>query len=415
MQQDERIAIIGGGVVGLCCALMLQREGRDVVVVERGEPGESAVAASCGFVAVGEVVPLSKPGILRQVPGWLLDTKGPLRLRPDALPGILPWFLRFMASARPKRLHEISDQLAALTRTAHEDFQDLLQPLGLTHLIGKHAVIEMYETAAELEAERPHIDARRALGFETTILTPDEMAELEPDVARDFHRAARLERWYAVADTQGFVQKLEEAYRAAGGVFQKGEAIGFLTNDNAVTGLKLRDGTNLNADQIIIAAGAWSKDLIAQLGTKVSLEGVAGYQTILEDPGVSLSHPVVYAKGGFAITPQESGLAIAGTIEFSGLRAQPDYRRAKIIVEKAKRVLPGLKKGSSFERVGYRPLCPDTIPIIDKLPAAPNVIAATGHGQLGLTMGATTARIVADLAAGRHPALDLSPYRVTRF
>ncbi len=111
----------------------------------------------------------------------------------------------------------------------------------------------------------------------------------------------------------------------------------------------------------------------------------------------------------------ESGLAISGTIEFSGLDARPNYRRAKILVSKARRVLPGLRSERGEERIGYRPLCPDTLPVVDRAPGAPNVLIATGHGQLGLTLGATTGKLIAQLAAGRTPNMDLAPYRATRF
>ena len=122
--------------------------------------------------------------------------------------------------------------------------------------------------------------------------------------------------------------------------------------------------------------------MLISAGARVTLEGIAGYHTLLAVPGVSLNNAVVYAKGGFGMTPMSSGLGIAGTIEFSGLGTAPDYRRARSLVEKAKQVLPGLETAGGVERVGYRPFCPDTIPIIDRLPGLPNVVVATGHVEL---------------------------------
>jgi D-amino-acid dehydrogenase len=412
---DDRVVVIGGGVVGVCCALALQREGRKVVVVERHEPGMGTAIASCGFLAVSEVVPLSKPDVLRKAPGWLLDPKGPLTIRPGALPGLIPWFLRFMWNARPRRIEEISGQLAALTRDARQAYDALLRPLGLQDLIRSKPVILLYDHADELAAERASHDCRRRLGFDVEELSGAEATELEPAIAKDFAKAILFKDWRAVVDTYRFVTALTDAFVAGGGTFLRGEASGFLRDGERITGVELADGSPLQGQEFVVAAGAWSKVLAAQLGIKLMIQAVAGYQTLLADPGVTLEHPVIHGAGGFGMTPLESGLAVAGTIEFSGLGQAPDYRRARIIVEKAKRVLPGLKAEGGLERVGWRPLCPDTLPVIDRAPGAANLYFATGHGQLGLTLGATTGRLIANLVMGRRPDLDLAPYGATRF
>ena len=414
-EAHDGVVVIGGGVVGVCCALALQREGRRVVIVEPNEPGLGTAIASCGLIALSEVVPLSKPDILRRAPGWLLDPKGPLTIRPGALPGIIPWFLRFMWNARPRRIEEITDQLAALTRNARRDYDALLRPLGLQDLVRSKPVILLYDHADELAAERASHDRRRRLGFDVEELSGAEAAELEPAIAKDFAKAVVFKDWRAVVDTYRFVTALTDAFVAAGGTFHRGKVSGFQRDGEGIAGVELADGSPLPAREIVVAAGAWSKDLAAQLGIKLMIQAVAGYQTVLADPGVNLEHALGYAAGGFGITPMESGLAVAGTIEFSGLGQPPDYRRARIIVEKAKRVLPGLRAEGGLERVGWRPLCPDTLPVIDRAPGAANLYFATGHGQLGVTLGATTGRLIADLVTGRKPNLDLAPYGATRF
>jgi D-amino-acid dehydrogenase len=414
-EAHDRVVVIGGGIVGVCCALALQREGRRVVIVERDEPGMGTAIASCGFIAVSEVVPLSKPDILRRAPGWLLDPKGPLTIRPRALPGLIPWFLRFMWNARPRRIEEITGQLAALTLGARQDYDDLLRPLGLAGLIRSKPVILLYDHADELAAERASHDRRRRLGFDVEELSGAEAAELEPAIAKDFAKAVVFKDWRAVVDTYRFVTALTDAFVSAGGTFHRGAVSGFRREGDRITGVELADGPPLPGREIVVAAGAWSKALAARLGIKLMIQAVAGYQTVLADPGLSLDHGIAYAAGGFGITPMESGLAIAGTIEFSGLGQAPDYRRARIIVGKAKRVLPGLKAEGGLERVGWRPLCPDTLPVIDRAPGVANLYFATGHGQLGVTLGATTGRLIAGLITGRRPNLNLAPYGATRF
>ena len=152
-----------------------------------------------------------------------------------------------------------------------------------------------------------------------------------------------------------------------------------------------------------------------RLGVSLPLAGIAGYQVVLPDPGVEIRHSVIYADGGFCFAPMTRGLQIGGTIEFAAEGAEPNFQRADVILEKARAVLPQLRTEGLHYGIGCRPFLPDTKPVIDRAPALPNVLLAVGHGQLGLTLGATTGRLIADLAARRTPAVDLAPFSCTRF
>ncbi|MNP03660.1 Glycine oxidase [compost metagenome] len=166
---------------------------------------------------------------------------------------------------------------------------------------------------------------------------------------------------------------------------------------------------------MVVAAGTGSRQFFGQLGVDIPLTGIAGYQAVLPTPEVEFRHSVIYADGGFCFSPMTRGLQIGGTIEFAGPNAEPNFKRADIILEKAKRILPELQTGDFEYGVGYRPFLPDTKPVIDRSSRLANVFMAFGHGQLGLTLGATTGRLIADLIAGRTPAQDLGPFRANRF
>ncbi len=221
--------------------------------------------------------------------------------------------------------------------------------------------------------------------------------------------------WRSVVDTKRFVTELHRVFTERGGTVKPLRATGFLRNGSGAGGVRTDSGETIKADQYVLAAGAWSKDLARDLGVSIQMEGVIGYQISLTAPGADVTHAMVYAKGGFGITPYESGLAVAGSIEFAGLGARPNWKRAEILVEKAKRVLPGLRTEPAQRRIGRRPLTPDTKPIIGPAPGAPNVILATGHGQLGLTLCATTGKLVRSHAVGRQPNIDMHAYRADRF
>ena len=409
------IIVIGGGVVGISCALELQSDGHKVTVIDRDPAGEGACWASCGSIAVSEVIPLSKPGTLLRAPKWLIDPTGPLTLRAKSILSVLPWFLRFAANSRMSRIKSISADISALTLTALADTEHLLAKYKLENLLRKTPVIEVYDSQKELEHEREFHDLRRALGFQIEEITGGEAAEMEPSIAKDFACATVFHDWRSVVDTKRYVLELHKAFSQNDGQVLRGEVVDFARDGEKITGIKTKTGDVFSGDQIVVAAGAWSKKLANAVGLNIFLEGVIGYQTSFETPGVDVTHGLIYAKGGFGITPYESGLAIAGSIEFADLSAQPNWKRADILVEKAKRVLPGLQTTDAQKRIGRRPLTPDTKPIIGRAPTAQNVIFATGHGQLGLTLGATTARLVVGLVSNRRPNIDMSAYRPDRF
>lgn len=407
--------VVGGGIVGVCCALWLQRDGLAVTLVDPAAPGDSTAKWSCGQMAVSEVVPLSKPGILKKIPGWLLDQQGPLALRPSALPGILPWFLRFLACARPTRIQDIAAELATLTREVYRDYAVLLEACPDKRLLGERPILEVFDTPQGLAQERHHFELRERLGFQVEELDAAAIADLEPALAGRFKHGLLFPDWRAVSDTEGFIAALTASFEQAGGRRIRERVARLDEQQGQATGVTLADGRRLPAERVVIAAGNGSRAFFGQLGLSIPLAGIAGYQVVLPNPEIEIRHSTIYADGGFCFAPMTRGLQIGGTIEFAGEGAKPNFARADIILEKARRVLPQLRTADFEYGVGYRPFLPDTKPIIDRSRRLPNVLLAFGHGQLGLTLGATTGRLIADLASGRTASLDLHPFRASRF
>jgi D-amino-acid dehydrogenase len=407
--------VVGGGIVGVCCALWLQRDGLAVTLVDPAAPGDSTAKWSCGQMAVSEVVPLSKPGILKKLPGWLLDQRGPLALRPSALPGILPWFLRFLACARPTRIQEIAAELATLTRDVYRDYGILLEACPDRSLLGERPILEVFDSPQGLAQERHHFELRERLGFQVEELDAAAIADLEPAFADRFKNGLLFPDWRAVSDTEGFIAALTASFEQAGGRRIRERVTRIDEYQGQATGVTLADGRRLPAERVVIAAGNGARAFFGQLGLSIPLAGIAGYQVVLPEPEVEIHHSTIYADGGFCFAPMTRGLQIGGTIEFAGEGAKPNFARADIILEKARRVLPQLRTTDLEYGVGYRPFLPDTKPIIDRSQRLTNVLLAFGHGQLGLTLGATTGRLIADLAGGRTSTLDLHPFRASRF
>lgn len=407
--------VVGGGIVGICCALYLQRDGRRVTLIDPAAPGDSTAKWSCGQISLGEIIPLSKPGILKKIPGWLLDQTGPLALRPAALPALLPWFMRFLGNARHERIVEIATAMSSLTHHVLADYARLLEGLEDKQLLIQRPVMQVFDTKAGVDQERPHNELRRSLGFNSQVLTASEIGDLEPLLAGRFAHGILLPQWRFVSDTEGFMVALTERFVDQGGRRVRAKVARLDEANGRATGVTLESGERIAADQLVIAAGAGARAFLEQLGVSVPLQPVAGYQAMVRDAGVSFNHSVIYGDGGFCFTPMTRGLQIGGTIEFAGNSTKPNFKRAQIILDKAKRVLPQMNTDNVEFGVGYRPLLPDTKPIIDQSRRLPNVFMAIGHGQLGLTLGATTGRLIGDLVAGRTPELDLKPFSAYRF
>jgi D-amino-acid dehydrogenase len=182
-----------------------------------------------------------------------------------------------------------------------------------------------------------------------------------------------------------------------------------------ISGIVLADGRSLAVDRVVLCAGAATHKLSILLGDPIPLETERGYHTHIMAPAISLRHSIIWPAKAFMVSPTAGGIRVGGTVEMAGLDAAPDYRRSAITVKRAKEALPGLQANVTTQWMGHRPALPDTLPVIGPSAQTPDVFYATGHGHLGLTYAATTARLIADLVTGRQPPIAMTPYRVNRF
>ncbi len=409
------VTVVGAGVVGTSIAFTLLREGHRVRLVDPAGPGRETSFGNAGGIAASEVVPLSVPGLMRHLPRWLLDPEGPLAVRWRYLPRLAPWLWRFRQAGRPERVAAIADALAALAHRVYEDLDPLLAAAGLRDLLVRRGCLTLYETADEFERDSYEWALRRERGIRLEILDPPALAELEPAVARRYAVAVLKDDWTHVLDPYGLVAGLAERFAADGGEILPGRVVDVETASGTARAIRLADGGRLPVGTLVVAAGVWSRPLAKALGHRIPLEAERGYHATLPRPGVALSRMLSLARDRFVITPLAAGIRVAGTAEFAGLAAPPDYARARVLVRKAQDVLPGLDATAASEWMGCRPSLPDSLPVIGPAPGYANVYYAFGHGHLGLTFAATTARLIADLVAGRRPALPLDPYRPDRF
>lgn len=408
------IIVIGAGIIGISIALALQAQGRRVTLWDRKGIAEEASTGNAGAFAFAEVEPLATPGVMKKAPKWLLDPLGPLSVPPSYAFKIAPWMLRFWRASWRDRYAASMQAQMTLMRHCEAAFERQLQADGDAALIRREGQLSVYQGESEYRAALPGLTHRRDLGVATDLIEgADALAEIQPGLDRSFTHGAFTPGWFNTKDPKVWAQRLADRFLEKGGVY----------NQKTVTNLRNRDtyveitagGGFHEAAQVVVCAGAWSHHLAATLGDNLPLETERGYNTTLPTCSIDLRTHVTFGGHGFVMTKIGDGLRVGGAVELGGLDLPPNYKRAETLLRKAKAFFPKLDTNGGKQWMGFRPSMPDSLPVIGRAPNAPRVIYAFGHGHLGLTQSAGTAELVANLVADDAPAIDLTPYRPSRF
>jgi glycine/D-amino acid oxidase-like deaminating enzyme len=414
----RRVGVIGAGMVGVCAASWLQRDGHSVFIVEAGEPGYGASFGNAGALNASSVTPMSTPGVIWNVPRWLFDPLGPLSLRWSYLPAIAPWLIRFIRAGTPEKVHAQARALRPLVGATLEALTPLVRDAHAEDLVHRLGHLYVYRSAQGLERDRLAWQLRRENGVEIDEFDADELRQLEPTLSRDYVRGILVRENGHTSNPLGLVQRLLDHFLRLGGELNHARALGFRLDGSRLAAIRTDRG-ELAADAAIVCAGAWSKPLAAALGDPIPLETERGYHLMIRDPEVMPRIPTADADGKFVATPMDTGLRFAGTVELAGLAAPPDWRRARILLEQGRKMLPGLAADHPEERLsvwmGHRPSLPDSLPALGPSRATPDVVYAFGHGHVGMTSAPMTGKVVADLVAGRPPSIDITPFSPSRF
>lgn len=412
------VVVIGAGIVGLACATYLQRDGRKVVVVDPGGPGEGASYGNAGGLNGSSVVPVAMPGVLAKVPHWLLDPTGPLSIRLRYLPRLLPWLYRFVRAGRPELVRAQARALRGLLAPSVDMYRALAASVGAEHLIHRSGLLMVYRSEASFAADAGANRLRADNGVVIEELTRDELRQIEPTLSPAYARARLISENGYCKNPLRLCQSLAAALVANGGEIRRERADGFAFADGRVDAVLTSTG-RVAAAAVVVAAGAHSKPLAARLGERVPLDTERGYHAMIKDPDVAPRLPVMDVDGKFVATPMEQGLRMAGTVEFAGLDAPPNWRRARVLLQQGQAMFPRLARDIGEDRIavwmGFRPSMPDSLPVIGPARRFPNAFFAFGHGHIGLVGAPMTGRTVADMIAGRAPAIDVAPFSASRF
>lgn len=407
--------IIGAGIVGLYTAYHLQRAGWRVTVIDRNEPGMGCSFGNAGALSTGAVVPLGMPGIVRQAPRMLLDPSGPLSIPPHYWLAAAPWLLRFIRASAPENVAAISSALKQLLAPAVDRHRQVMHDLGESSLIHATGQLHVYPDAHAAAKDKGGWELRRQHGIRVEELDSDQIHSLEPDIGAHYKLGYFMPDQCMVVNPLRQAQVIAAALAARGVTFVRDEAVALHLEGKRITGAVCRQGI-YKAEHIVVCAGAWSAGLLKKLGYQVPLETQRGYHLTLADSGINLRRPVVAADRKIFATPMETGLRLAGTVEFGGLDRPPTPRRAQLLGKYAKLVFPALNENSKAQSwMGHRPCLPDSLPVLGPARAFGGLWLNFGHGHLGLTMSAISGELMAKAMLGQPTPVDLTPYAIERF
>ncbi len=408
--------VIGGGIIGVSAAYYLAREGLDVHLVEQGDIAAGSSYGNAGLVTPSDSIPLPSPAALSKGLRWMLNPTSPLYIKPRPDAGLLSWLWRFRAACTEEAFRRAVPVLGALSRLSLDLYEQLLEEEGIQAVFERRGLLLIFRTSEGFEEGKHFAASMREFGIISDVLSGDEVRGRVPQARTDivggvyYHGDAHI-------DPAGFTWELARRAEAKGvAVHTRTEVLGLEVSGGRVQRVRTTRG-DFEAENVVLAAGAWSPLLVRDVGLRLPIQAAKGYSITVRRPEGFPEIPVILEEAKVAVTPMGEWLRFAGTLELAGLDMRINPVRVQAIKDGVRRYLnlnPDEQPLVELWR-GLRPCTPDGYPVIGRVPSVPNLIIAAGHCMLGMTQGPGTGKLVADLVVGREPAIDLRPFAVERW
>ncbi len=419
MAKQADVVVVGGGVVGLCVARALCARGRQVTVVEKARPGAGCSSGNAGLVVPSHIVPLAAPGVVAQGIRWMLRRESPFRIKPRLDRRLFGWLWAFRKSCTEEHVRRSIPVLRDLNLASRNLFERWAEDGALEDFgFAPSGLLMLHETEKGREKDREEAERARRAGLDVRIMEREALAELAAPLSASV-RGGVYYRQDAYLHPSRLVEALEKDLGERGVTFRTGTAVvGFERQNGTVRALRTTQGT-LQAEEVVLAAGAWSAPLARMLGLTLPVEPAKGYSVTVEVPRESRPDvPFVLTESKVAVTPMGDRVRFAGTLELAGFDASIDPRRVKPILEVAAQYAPGVDPEAPEDAdvwVGFRPCTPDGLPLIGRAPGVDNLVIATGHAMMGVSLAPITGELVADVVQGAPPSIDIGALRPDRF
>lgn len=413
-EQALKIAVVGAGIIGVASAEWLRRSGHQVTLIDRDQPGEATSFGNGGVLARCAIIPVPTPETVMKGPKMLLAPNEPLFLRWSYLPRLLPWLLPYLANARRDRVMEIAAALAPLLLDTAAQHRALASGTPAEKWLHDSDYIYLFRNQAAFEKDGFDWKLRHEQGIEGEIMTAGDLHDHDPHLGEAYRFGYRLDQHGYIANPGQYVKDLADWFTAQGGTFRRAEVDDIQPTE---TGAAIVSGGERHEfDRLVVATGAWSKKMSEKIGVRTKLETERGYHVEFSGPSnLPPGAPYMVTDGKFVATPMAAGLRLAGVVEFGGLDAGPSAAPTDILMHGLKRLYPDFTYESKSLWMGHRPCTVDSLPVLGSSVKSPHVYFAYGHQHIGLTAGAKTGRLLAQMISGTAPNLDMQLYSPDRF
>jgi len=415
----ENVIVAGGGIIGLSSAYYLQQAGYNVTVLDRSDFLDNCSYGNCGYVCPSHFIPLATPGIVKQGLKWMLNSQSPFYVQPRLSRSLIDWGLKFMKSATKEHVERSALPLRDIALLSQQEYEQVWFRQPVFDVAYEHkGLLEIFQTPEAAGHARHTVEKAHDLGLDATLLSYDEMQAREPHT-RINGLGAIFFKCDAHLYPNRLMQVLIDLLRSRGvNLVPNEEVLRFETANGAVRRV-ITSKQAYTADAVVLATGSWSREVAAQLDTRLPLMPGRGYSVTLENSPYHVNYPAILVEGRAAITPMDGNkIRFGGTMEITSTSTPPRYSRVRGILNAVKRFFPEFDVPMPPEEkiwYGYRPCSADGLPYIGKIGKYNNVVVATGHSMLGLSLGAGTGKLVSEMVEGRTTSIDVSPFAVERF
>ena len=412
--QSTDVIIVGAGIVGICCALSIIESGKSVRLIDRADPGQSTSFGNAGIISPWSIVPQSMPGLWKKIPAMLLKEDGPISISPSHLPKLIPWGLRFLKNGTTAKVKASSNAMELLNHSNVELYKKHLAGTGHEALVKDSWYVHAFRNANNAQINDLPYKIRGDKGADIERIEAPELRKLEPALSDKF-KAAILIKGQARAISPGKIGKvLCKKAVSLGVLIDRSEVKALTQHSNNEWHVETSSGTQ-RAPKIVIAAGAWSANLLKSLGLKIPLQAERGYHVEFENAGIEIKHSIMDVDMMAVASSMENSLRVAGTAEFAHIDAPPNEKRVQELRQVALKMFPDLNTENLKSWMGTRPSFPDSLPMLGEFPNHKGLYSAFGHSHYGLMMAPKTGQIISDLINDKTPNIDLTSFGVSRF
>lgn len=415
MDSHYDVAVIGGGVIGVCSAYFLAQKGLQVILIEKGEVASGCSDANGGLIVPSHAVPLASPGALGDGLRWLLDPESPFYIKPRLDPDLFAWLVRFTLASRQDVLLRSLPVLRDLLFASAALYEELAHTTDFEFGYKADGSLWVCLSAERLEHEKKEVRLLERFNIPVEVLSRDEVHEREPALLPQviggvfYPNDGHIDPHRFVTGLAGQAQSLGVDIRT------QTDVIGFESSNGRITRILTTRG-DIHAREIVLAAGSWSPEIARALRLPIPIQAAKGYSITLENPDPSPRLPLLFAEARVVVNPLGNALRLAGTLELAGMDFSINMRRVEAMRRGSSAYLPGLAEAKVLEIWrGLRPCTPDGLPIISRSEAFTNLVVAAGHAMLGMSLGPVTGKLVSQLVCEEKTDVDVVPLRVERF